>query len=556
MIPTFVQCRPIECLSDIRDCLSKPPEWVNRVVPLKERSKYVCKNIPNDCHQEKHEFQVKARIDSRTAPKTMICHDYKGGYLADSYVPFEGSENKTFATNGYPFYNWAHIDYFVYFSHYFITIPPLAWLNAAHQNGVKILGTLITENKEGEDICNEKLFKYKEQMLEFVYQLTEIQRIFGFDGWLLNIENKVDNPEILRQFVETLTEKTHLQDSESVVIWYDSVTKEGLLQWQNELNEKNKNFFDSCDGIYLNYSWTERQLENTLAAAESRVSDVFVGVDVFGRNMFGGGQLDSHKAAEVIRKYKLSMALFAPGWTHETLEKNANMPEFVQFLNKDDSLWINLWSYLYTHPINHFFQTNFHVGLDFNYYNLYMQKLQLSRILYPEQTGELSTKLCNCLRRSFVQSKNSCLISTEQLPDEHEDFHRLFSCDLKLSGSIVVYLLYKTFLDSSLDLVLFTCLNSGANRQIRLLSREKPYPMNNATLLEVNPLNDKEIAYNQTLNNIAKRFVTLTRVSGNDELSFSMFQFTPTPSVLLEIVASVRNGRRIHLLEFGILPLN
>lgn len=77
-------------------------------------------------------------------------------------------------------------------------------------------------------------------MREFVYQLTEIQRTFGFDGWLLNFENKVKNPEILISFVDILTKKTHEQDSESVVIWYDSVTKNGQLKWQNQLNAENR----------------------------------------------------------------------------------------------------------------------------------------------------------------------------------------------------------------------------------------------------------------------------------------------------------------------------
>lgn len=39
---------------------------------------------------------------------------------------------------------------------------------------------------------------------------------------------------------------------------YDSVTVDGKLDWQNQLNEENKPFFDICDGLYVNYSWKVR----------------------------------------------------------------------------------------------------------------------------------------------------------------------------------------------------------------------------------------------------------------------------------------------------------
>lgn len=39
---------------------------------------------------------------------------------------------------------------------------------------------------------------------------------------------------------------------------YDCVTIDGKLDWQNQLNEKNKPFFDICDGIYVNYGWKVR----------------------------------------------------------------------------------------------------------------------------------------------------------------------------------------------------------------------------------------------------------------------------------------------------------
>lgn len=36
---------------------------------------------------------------------------------------------------------------------------------------------------------------------------------------------------------------------------YDSVTIDGKLNWQDQLNEYNKLFFDICDGIFVNYTW-------------------------------------------------------------------------------------------------------------------------------------------------------------------------------------------------------------------------------------------------------------------------------------------------------------
>lgn len=39
------------------------------------------------------------------------------------------------------------------------------------------------------------------------------------------------------------------------VIWYDAVTVEGFLEWQNSLTHLNRPFFDACDGLFVNYHW-------------------------------------------------------------------------------------------------------------------------------------------------------------------------------------------------------------------------------------------------------------------------------------------------------------
>jgi len=48
----------------------------------------------------------------------------------------------------------------------------------------------------------------------------------------------------MRSFVEYLTCEMHRHIVHAEVIWYDSVTRDGELRWQNELNEHNR--FSIC----------------------------------------------------------------------------------------------------------------------------------------------------------------------------------------------------------------------------------------------------------------------------------------------------------------------
>lgn len=141
--------------------------------------------------------------------------------------------------NGYTFYRWSNIDIFVYFSHHFITIPPNGWIQLAHDNDVKILGTIITEFEDGMLKC-EKIFKSDESWRNFADALVNICIIYKFDGWLLNIENKIKDTEVLIKFIKYLNVKLKSISPHYTLIWYDSVTKTGKLHWQNELNDLNK----------------------------------------------------------------------------------------------------------------------------------------------------------------------------------------------------------------------------------------------------------------------------------------------------------------------------
>ena len=90
----------------------------------------------------------------------------------------------------YVIYHWQLIDIFVYFSHYFVTIPPPCWTNAAHTHGIPVLGTLITESDDGVAKCS-KFLEDASSWETLVNQLVDMAEYYRFDGWLLNIENPI-----------------------------------------------------------------------------------------------------------------------------------------------------------------------------------------------------------------------------------------------------------------------------------------------------------------------------------------------------------------------------
>lgn len=91
----------------------------------------------------------------------------------------------------YVIYHWQLIDMFVYFSHHFVTIPPPCWTNAAHTHGVPVLGTVITEEMKGIEICSNFLEGHA-TFQRLADQLVNIAEYYRFDGWLLNIENHIE----------------------------------------------------------------------------------------------------------------------------------------------------------------------------------------------------------------------------------------------------------------------------------------------------------------------------------------------------------------------------
>ncbi|KAK0532962.1 hypothetical protein OC834_002400 [Tilletia horrida] len=377
-------------------------------------------------------------------PRLLVCHDFQGGY------------NDRPDRRGYTFEYWSLADVFIYFSHRRISCPPAGWNAAGARHGVKMLGTVIFEWKEAMKELSlllrgpHDLYSPLSSPLRFspyyIPALIELALASNFSGYLINVELALNlgfsvsgfdwYPEWLRP--TTAAEKAEMQRNarrlrawvallrtegrrrfelagrdpdEWTVLWYDSVTRDGLLQWQDAVTKENTPFLEVSDGIFTNYTWARPprpQIEQpdmpggpappasvdpaAFAAAQSalaalqrgdtvhpalqhsvaqldqlrrRRAEAYIGIDVFGRNCWGGAQtwrsLDMIGSAawwqwldpaiqdapstrtrtraamsSELAELGLSVALFAPGWTWEHAEPGTviisppNAPKLIE----------------------------------------------------------------------------------------------------------------------------------------------------------------------------------------------------------------------------------
>ncbi|TFK64036.1 glycoside hydrolase family 85 protein [Pluteus cervinus] len=306
-----------------------------------------------------------------TAGSLLVCHDYKGGYTESLHEM------------GYTFNFWSSCSSFIYFAHHRITIPPAAWINAAHRQGVKMLGTLIFEGGAEPDCLRllvGQLPTSKSGPAEgrapetglplsphYAVLLAQLAEERGFDGYLLNFECSLQGQyaqtHALAAWITILQSELKARiGPHAETIWYDSVIINGRLAWQDRLNSLNLPYFLSSTGFFTNYTWINEypnttaqyflSLDSALTGntspprreiARKSLRDIYVGVDVWGRGSHGGGGFGSYKAITHIspQSLGLSVALFGQAWSWETEQ---DKPGFTweKWWEYDRKLWVGV----------------------------------------------------------------------------------------------------------------------------------------------------------------------------------------------------------------------
>lgn len=246
--------------------------------------------------------------------------------------------------NLYNFTHWSYIDKIIWFGGP-VVVPAAPWVNAAHKNGVKVVGNVFfAPNAYGgnDQIVANFLEKNSKGNFIAAQKLVEISTYYQFDGWFINMETNTTaaNGALMLEFVTEL--KRLLPDNQEVV-WYDAMLPDGRVWWQNELNNRNSIFLQNedtrvSDNMFVNFSWPRRGNPNTSKSTAEAIGrsefEVFTGVDLWpsrGQDPFEMGGNDWMNALHVKDVPTTSLGLFVPNaiFDHDNYSRFRSDPDEV-----------------------------------------------------------------------------------------------------------------------------------------------------------------------------------------------------------------------------------
>lgn len=266
--------------------------------------------------------------------------------------------------NANVFSYWQYIDKLVYWGgssgEGLIVVPSADVIDAAHRNGVPVLGTVFfPQAAHGGKIewLNDFLQKDAGGSFPMIAKLIEVAQYFGFDGWFINQETEgsdsdpngtltADHAVLMQEFIRAFKEEA---GDALEIMWYDSMTESGEMDWQNALTDQNKFFIIGenqeaiADSMFLNFWWTTDTLapEELLKASNEKAAEL--GVNPY--SLYAGIDIQANGYQTPV-KWELfapegqapytSLGLYCPSWTYF-----AASDFFTDYQEKENYLWVN-----------------------------------------------------------------------------------------------------------------------------------------------------------------------------------------------------------------------
>ncbi|MFB9770571.1 endo-beta-N-acetylglucosaminidase [Lactiplantibacillus modestisalitolerans] len=429
------------------------------------------------------------------------------------------------------FSNWQYIDQLVYWGGAAgegLIVPPTPdVIDAAHKNGVPVLGTVFfPQIQSGGKLkwLNEFLKQDKDGHFPIVPKLIAVAQAYGFDGWFINQET---DPEVESfddvadgdakktttsqgltkkhaELMQALIKEYKQQAGNKLdVMWYDSMTSDGKMDWQNALTKENQaylvdaNMKPVADTMFMNFWWTKDRLAKQDLLKQSRERAEKLKLDPY--NLFAGIDVQENGTATPV-KWNLfandknvpytSLGLYAPNWTYTSAE------DLDEFQAKESAFWVNsngdpsksvpsksetTWPGISTYAVEQSaitklpFVTNFSLGNGYNYFvkgqNVSLRDWNNRSVqaVNPTYRWMIDNDGQNQLKADFDYSDayegGNALKFSGNVQKDTASTVKLYTTKLKFKATTQVQLTAKANAKSQFDLVLH--LNDGQKQTVK-----------------------------------------------------------------------------------------
>lgn len=223
-------------------------------------------------------YRPRQRLDG---PLLLVCDDTL--VVDDADLPWK---------RAWTFEHRHLADSYVFFAHRRVAVPPHETVTACHRAGVKCFGTFVLEGGEARDEAIRLLQPrthgrhtspllalqgvthpenpFRAVETRYADMLVDLVIACGFEGLLLNVELSLgvqagqaadgaptyawsaEHAYALLAWVEYLRDELarRVPGGHGQLLWYDSVTHSGRLQWQSRINQDNVRWMLGSDGFF------------------------------------------------------------------------------------------------------------------------------------------------------------------------------------------------------------------------------------------------------------------------------------------------------------------
>ena len=254
----------------------------------------------------------------------------------------------------YSFGFWQYVNYWVSWggsaSEGIILSPNSVWIDAAHRNGVKAMGTIFL----GPTVYGGQL-SWVDSLTQHdangdypvADKLIEVANTYGFDGWFVNAETDGGNTATGTEVYNFMKYLQAHKTSNLEIIWYDAMLPNGSVGWQGELDNNNVSYFQDgttrmSDEMFIDFRW--KSTTGNLTASKTKATsvgrdpfDLYAGIDVqadgYNTTGFSWSQLFPTSSTPPV-----SVGLYVPSWTSTSSPDKTNIPLYYQ---REETFWVN-----------------------------------------------------------------------------------------------------------------------------------------------------------------------------------------------------------------------